>query len=184
MRGEGEDSEDEDEKKKGKRRQRGGDDLDDDFMDEEAAELGGLGIGLGAGLGEDNEDGEDHSEDEDEDGSEDEDDSEDEDEEGAVSDVSESEGEEEGEEGDAEDLVPVKRHKPKKIAASGKKELPYTFSCPSTHDEFLEIIEDVEEEDIPTVVKRIRTLHHPSLAQDNKLKLQVCRRCRFFPTEF
>ncbi len=179
-----EDSDDEDEggKGKGKKRQRGGDDLDDDFMDEEEGD--GVWPGLGAGLegqevasGSEDEDEEEDDGEEGEDGSEDEDEDDDEDEEvgdAIASDYSESEGEDAGEEGESEALVKPSKNRPKKTkTAQGKKELPYTFPCPETHDEFLEIIEDIDDADVPTVVKRIRTLHHPSLAQDNKYKLQV-----------
>ncbi|KDN43906.1 Nop14-like protein [Tilletiaria anomala UBC 951] len=53
--------------------------------------------------------------------------------------------------------------------------LPFTFPCPATHDEFLDILEDnkIATKDVPTVIKRIRTLYHASLAEDNKNKLQV-----------
>ena len=55
-----------------------------------------------------------------------------------------------------------------------KHELPFTFPCPGSHEEFLQIIEDLDDEDLPTVVQRIRTLYHTSLGVDNKFKLQVC----------
>ena len=84
---------------------------------------------------------------------------------------------EEGEEGENEDLVAAKGPSKKKRKAAAKKELPFTFPCPEDHDEFLEIIEDIDEEDVPTVVRRIRTLHHPSLADDNKYRLQVSALC-------
>lgn len=89
--------------------------------------------------------------------------------------ASESDGGDEEEKGDNEELVKHSTKPPRKHKArsSKKKELPFTFPCPATHDEFLEIIEDVDDADIPTVVKRIRTLYHPSLADDNKYKLQV-----------
>lgn len=177
-----EDSDDEDEggKGKGKKRQRGGDDLDDDFMDEEEGES--AWPGLGAGLegqevapGSEEEDDE-ESDDEGEEEEEGDDDDDGEEGDDNASDYSESEGEEAGEEGESEALVKPSKSRPKKTkTAQGKKELPYTFPCPETHDEFLEIIEDIDDADVPTVVKRIRTLHHPSLAQDNKYKLQVRR---------
>lgn len=65
------------------------------------------------------------------------------------------------------------------VRASGStaKELPYTFPAPEDHEEFLEIIDGVEDKNVPIIVKRIRTLYHTSLAPDNKLKLQV--RCSF-----
>ncbi|KAI1917168.1 nucleolar complex protein 14 [Ophidiomyces ophidiicola] len=49
--------------------------------------------------------------------------------------------------------------------------LAYTYPCPSTHDEFLKILECVKTEDLPTVVQRIRALHNPKLHHDNKAKL-------------
>ena len=88
--------------------------------------------------------------------------------------ASDDSGEEEGEQGDAEVLVHTLRKRRAK-PSSKTKELPYTFPCPETHDEFLDIVEDVDDEDVPVVLKRIRTLHHPSLAEDNKFKLQVSK---------
>ena len=52
-------------------------------------------------------------------------------------------------------------------------ELPYTFPCPSSHEEFLDILEGIVDQDVPTVVERIRALHHPSLGAENASKLQV-----------
>ena len=49
--------------------------------------------------------------------------------------------------------------------------LAYTYPCPGSHDEFLEIIKDVSMQDLPAVVQRIRALHHPRLHSDNKMKL-------------
>lgn len=180
MRGEEDDSDEEDEDggRKGRKRQRGGDDLDDDFVDEEG-EYGGL---LGAGLGEQSADEEEDEGESEEEGEEEEDgesseeeEGEDDGEEATFSDMPDSEAEDAGEEGDEEELVKVKKSRKSKktSASSGKKELPYTFPCPETHDEFLEIVEDIDDADVPTVVKRIRTLHHPSLAEDNKFKLQA-----------
>ncbi|KAJ9477395.1 Nucleolar complex protein 14 [Pseudozyma hubeiensis] len=56
-----------------------------------------------------------------------------------------------------------------------ESKLPFTFSCPATHDELLSLLEkhQIEPKHIPTVVQRIRTLHHPSLAEDNKYRLQA-----------
>ncbi|KAI0722399.1 nucleolar protein 14 [Cerioporus squamosus] len=175
----GEESESEDEQQKGKRKQtkpRGGDDLEDDFVDEEQ-DWGGLGAGLrdDISMGRADEEGEDSEEDEDEEDGSEEGDDDDADEDGSVADEFESaeedSGEEDGEEGESEALVETKRARRTK-SVSATKELPYTFPCPETHDEFLEIIEDIDEKDVPTVLKRIRTLHHPSLAEENKFKLQ------------
>ncbi|KAJ5491525.1 hypothetical protein N7539_003092 [Penicillium diatomitis] len=53
--------------------------------------------------------------------------------------------------------------------ADGK--LAFTYPCPENHEEFLEIIENVSGQDLPTVIQRIRALHHPRLHPDNKAKL-------------
>lgn len=151
-----------------RKREKGADDLDDDFQDDE--ELGGLGVGLGAEVkadaGPDIDDGSDDSEDENDEkaaeaGEEDSEDSDFEDE------------HTEAEEGGHNDLTTTNKSgqtpsKPQKLT-----ELPFTFPCPETHAEFLEIVEEVDNNDVPTVVKRIRALYHPSLAPENKFKLQV-----------
>ncbi|PYH99527.1 Nop14-like protein [Aspergillus ellipticus CBS 707.79] len=49
--------------------------------------------------------------------------------------------------------------------------LAFTYPCPGSHEEFLQIVEDVSMQDLPTVVQRIRALHHPRLHSDNKTKL-------------
>lgn len=60
-------------------------------------------------------------------------------------------------------------------AADGTQEksdgLSFTYPCPEDHKSFLEIIKDVSVQDLPTVVQRIRALHHPRLHSDNKQKL-------------
>ncbi|OOQ84603.1 putative rRNA maturation protein (Nop14) [Penicillium brasilianum] len=53
--------------------------------------------------------------------------------------------------------------------ADGK--LAFTYPCPGNHEEFLEITKDVPTEDLPTVIQRIRALHHPRLHASNKAKL-------------
>jgi nucleolar protein 14 len=50
-------------------------------------------------------------------------------------------------------------------------QLAFTYPCPESHQNFLEIIKDVKTEDLPLVVQRIRALHHPRLHSDNKAKL-------------
>lgn len=172
MLGENESDSEEEGKVKGKRK-RGADDLDDDF-DEGPGEWDGLGAGLdqtGAALSEAGEE-----EDVGEDAESSENDSSDEAD--AESDGDEfSQKLEKSNEGH-EDLVtlmnpPKGKSKGKKAA---KQELPFTFLCPGSHEEFLQIIEDVDDDDVPTVVQRIRTLYHTSLSADNKFKLQVCER--------
>lgn len=174
----GEDSDIEDESGRRKRlKQIGGDDLEDDFYSEE-----GFGPGLQEeapdGSSEDGEDDEGEGEDgEPEDGLEVE---YDDDGEGDGDDTeSEAEGLGVAEDGDDAELVPKRKGKTGKLSVD--EELPYTFPCPESHQEFLDILEDVEDEDVPTVVHRIRTLHHPSLAEDNKSKLRV-RTSSFCPS--
>lgn len=74
-----------------------------------------------------------------------------------------------------EDLVQPKDITSHRKITGKPKELPYTFPCPSTHDEFLDIAADVPDEDLITIVQRIRALYHPSLAEGNKAKLEVGR---------
>lgn len=178
MRGEEDDgSGDELATRRGRRRRPQADDLEDDFMDEQAEEIGGLGKGLsqaseigasgpGSGLEEGPEEG---SEDE-ESGGEGE-----EEEEGEENSVASSYGEDQlsgEEEEEGEELV-SRRNAPSKNGKGKAKELPFTFKCPVNHDEFLELLQHVEEDQVPVVIERIRVLHHPSLAVDNKTKLQV-----------
>lgn len=62
------------------------------------------------------------------------------------------------------------KSKPAKAKAS---KLPYTFPCPADHAEFLDLLEGTSDDDMPIIIQRIRTLHHPSLAEGNKQKLAV-----------
>ncbi|KAF5379307.1 hypothetical protein D9757_007666 [Collybiopsis confluens] len=148
------DSDSEDEGKPRAKRRRGGDDLEDDFDDEE------IGYGLGTGL-----EGNDGDEGESEDDEEEEGDDDDEAEESDVS-LEDADG------GNAEELVVSFSKSGASSRKVKSKDLPFTFPCPSSHEEFIGIVENVDEQDIPTVVQRIRALHHTSLAPDNKFKLQ------------
>jgi len=49
--------------------------------------------------------------------------------------------------------------------------LSYTYACPQTHAEFLDIVKSVAPGEIPTIVQRVRALYHPSLSAENKQKL-------------
>jgi nucleolar protein 14 len=180
MNGEDADSSDNEAQGRKRKRPRGGDDLEDDFMG------GDDWDGLGAGLQADGDDKsgeeaeEDDGEDEDDDGEEesDKDGSDEEEDEGA-----ESDGNEGGETQPSRRPGPSVRsdfnstgevtRSTKRQRTSMSKGLPFTFLCPSSHDEFLELLEDVSDNDVPTVIQRIRALHHPSLGVDNKFKLQV-----------
>ncbi|KNZ76452.1 putative nucleolar complex protein 14 [Termitomyces sp. J132] len=116
-------SDSEDEGRSRIKRKRGGDDLEDDFVDDD--EWNGLGAGLSGTI--DNE-------------------------------VEASGSEKEASDQDDDEEA---------------KELPFTFPCPSSHEEFLSIVDDVDDDDVPTVLKRIRALYHTSLSPDNKFKLQI-----------
>ena len=177
----GEDDEESDEgegKKRGKykrKRDRGADDLDDDFQED--VDLGGLGPGLGTDVIVDDGGADGSSDDSEEEKDKDEIDNrgdEAEDEDSDVRDEDNDYENSEAEEGDHNDLINSAR-KFRKTPSKHKKskELPFTFPCPDTHEEFLEILEEVEDKDVPTVIKRIRALYHPSLATENKFKLQV-----------
>ncbi|RFU32006.1 hypothetical protein B7463_g4309, partial [Scytalidium lignicola] len=58
---------------------------------------------------------------------------------------------------------------PEKNGING--DLPYTFSCPQTHQELLDITKRIALIDLPIVVQRIRALYHPKLKSENKVKL-------------
>lgn len=51
--------------------------------------------------------------------------------------------------------------------------LSFTYPCPTTHVEFLKILEGTNVTDVPTVVQRIRALYHPKLSAGNKEKLET-----------
>lgn len=199
MRGEASEDEEGDEegggRGRGKRRKtekkRGeADDLDDDFEEEEL---------LGPGLtredienmkmdeGDEDEDDDDdeygEGDEEDEESAGDEDEDEDEDDEDEDDDEEPSDMEDlndevpdlvEGDEADLESGLVRKRYG--KTATKPKpktREIPYTFPCPADVEEFEDLLEGLGDEALPVVVQRIRALHHPSLAQGNKEKLQV-----------
>ena len=171
----GEESENEGKGKQKQTRPRGGDDLDEDFVEEEGS-WGGLGVGLGedATMSSEDEEEEEEGEESGDEGSDEEDDGggeEDGSEAEEFESASEDSAEESEEEGEEALVKSGQKHRTKPSAAP--KELPYTFLCPETHEEFLEIVEDIDDSDVPTVLKRIRTLYHPSLAEENKFKLQV-----------
>lgn len=49
--------------------------------------------------------------------------------------------------------------------------LPYTFPCPQSHAELLEVIKEIPLPKLSVVVQRIRALYHPKLLSANKEKL-------------
>ncbi|KAH7887461.1 Nop14-like protein [Phlebopus sp. FC_14] len=176
---EADESDDEGESGRKRKRVRGGDDLDDDFVEDEP--MGGLGQGLrpegsvSASLdsesGAEEEDfgvsGSDGDESEEKDGDMDASDDEDD----AMDD-----GASEGEEGEFDEITTKRRTITASKTPASSQELPYTFPAPESHDEFLEVVDNVKEDDVPIVVQRMRTLYHPSLAPQNKVKLQYLTR--------
>ena len=46
--------------------------------------------------------------------------------------------------------------------------LAFTYPCPRSHDEILDVVKDSPPEQFPVIVQRIRALHHPSLSSSNK----------------
>lgn len=146
-----------------RRRMTGGDDLEDDFGS--SGEWDGLGGGLKPNLDNASEGGSDAD-----------------DSDSGDADSSASE-EETGQGHDSEPpwrgLTDASEPKPSDVKRSGRRrpkssnELPYTFPCPSSHEEFLDVIEGILDQDIPTVVERIRALYHPSLGAENPSRLQV-----------
>jgi len=161
------------------------DDLDDDFLDDEE-DLLGPGLtrealeSLKLPVQENDEDGSGNDdEDEGEEGSDQEDDPSDEGEEDGIPPAMDDLDEETAPELEVEDdeaegpIAPSSTTKIRPVPNASKKEIPYTFPCPSSIEEFEDILEGLEDSALPTVVQRIRSLHHPSLAQGNKEKLQV-----------
>jgi nucleolar protein 14 len=179
------------EKEKGKKARRapGGDDLDDDLDLDEDADAYGLGQGLGDR--EEDEEGS-ESEEEEESGSEEEGSDAGSDEEGSnatsedafedVADLAElsKAGDDADDVSDDEASAALSGSQRATTSSKGKSKstssaasLPFTFSCPATHDEFLSLLEEhsVAPTDVPLVISRIRALHHASLGEDNKHKL-------------
>lgn len=56
-------------------------------------------------------------------------------------------------------------------ADTTSSKLAYTYPCPRSHEELLEVFEKVASNDISTVIQRIRALYHAGLKEDNKNKL-------------
>jgi nucleolar protein 14 len=160
MNGEDENQSSEDEKPRKRRRPIGGDDLEDDFSGVDDLDM--LGAGLRSDLDSANEDSN-----SDHDGSDN------------GSGTSEDGTSEEDDQAPRSGLPSVKDPTVSDLEkrAAGRptssNELPYTFSCPSSHEEFLDIVGGLADQDSLTVIERIRTLHHPSLSAENPSKLQV-----------
>ncbi|ELT93562.1 hypothetical protein CAPTEDRAFT_227046 [Capitella teleta] len=57
--------------------------------------------------------------------------------------------------------------------AKAEKELPYTFEAPNNYEELLGLFEGHTDEEVVKIVERTRKIHHPSLAEGNKAKLEI-----------
>ncbi|KAI9680015.1 MAG: nucleolar complex protein 14 [Caeruleum heppii] len=57
------------------------------------------------------------------------------------------------------------------VTPNANQSLAYTYPCPQTHEELLEVFESVKTQDLPLVIQRIRALYHPQLHAENKAKL-------------
>ena len=85
---------------------------------------------------------------------------------------SDSEEEEEEDEGeDQDELINGLTIPNGATSTDSNDKLAFTYPCPTDHASFLATIKDVPVDDIPTVVQRIRALHHPRLHSDNKRNL-------------
>lgn len=62
-------------------------------------------------------------------------------------------------------------HEAKKSLETQVSKLAYTYPCPQTHEELLDVLKGVTVTDTPTVVQRIRALYHPQLSAENKEKM-------------
>lgn len=182
------DSEDEGSNKRSHKKRKGapqGDDLDDDYLAELEDDVNQLGQGLtlediqNGLVDEDDEDDEDDEEESGDEEEEEEESDDDADEETDNEDIEAEDDEELPVFGDDDDDmnemgssgVVQKKVIKSTTTKSEKCEIPFTFECPTTHDEFLEILKGLEVEDSVIVTKRIRVLYHIKLAQENKAKL-------------
>ena len=59
----------------------------------------------------------------------------------------------------------------KKVPDTTVPSLAYTYPCPRSHEELLQLLEKVPAQDVPTIIQRIRALYDASLAAENKDKL-------------
>jgi nucleolar protein 14 len=75
---------------------------------------------------------------------------------------------------DDDDIIPsTKRLRIQEPSSAPSKELAYTFPCPSTMEEMLDILKDVTTDAIPIVIERIEILHSTKLLAENRQKLET-----------
>jgi len=78
---------------------------------------------------------------------------------------------------ESEDFIAPASKKLKLADASEAKELAYTFPCPSTFNEMLDILKGVPVASVPTVIERIEILYSIKLLAENHEKLEVEPSC-------
>jgi nucleolar protein 14 len=87
--------------------------------------------------------------------------------------LTESETAEEDLSCDEEDPEAIEHLGMVEIDVDDKNSLPYTFDAPNSLDEFRDLIKNRSQNDIDTIIHRIRVLYHKRLHVDNKQKLEV-----------
>ena len=70
----------------------------------------------------------------------------------------------------SENFVPSESQNGRPLAYNGNS-IAYTYACPQSHDDLLQITKDIPANELPTIVQRIRALYHPKLHTENKEKL-------------
>ncbi|RHZ78671.1 hypothetical protein Glove_158g41 [Diversispora epigaea] len=175
---EGPDSESEDEKDKHKRQKREpiADDLEDDYIPDDH-NLYGLGKGINLKDVTDKDEEEEDNESEDDDEDDEDDDTEDNYDDLKDDDLSQAAFEKDELSEENESFTKKRLDKSNKLSVTkkenkDKKELPYTFPCPTSLENFLKIIDNVDDNDVPIVIHRIRVLYNIKLSTDNREKLE------------
>lgn len=87
--------------------------------------------------------------------------------------LTESETVEEDHSSDEESAEPVKAQDMVETHVEDTNSLPFTFDAPTSLDGFRNLIKDRSQNDIDTIIQRIRVLYHKRLHVDNKQKLEV-----------
>ncbi|GME64648.1 hypothetical protein BKCO1_3500083 [Neofusicoccum parvum] len=64
-----------------------------------------------------------------------------------------------------------KAEEKKKALETQVSKLAYTYPCPRSHEELLDVLKGVSVPDTPVVIQRIRALYHPQLSAENKEKM-------------
>ena len=84
---------------------------------------------------------------------------------------SDKEEDDDAPEDESDDLLDMADKSVRTEHESVAHELRFTYPCPGTHQELLNITSSTPLNDLPTIVQRIRALYHPKLDEGNKAKL-------------